>query len=371
MNINPISVNWLSEENECFTPPHQSHLLDIKTLKSLDLSGHLFVMTSGRYQQKIVALSKKAFLHSAKAVNQHLKVQKKDRWLVTLPLFHVGGLSILARSFLSDSLYFINNQKWNPVQFSQQLKEHQIAFTSLVPAQVYDLIFLKIRSPSCLKAIVVGGGKLHPHLYQKAREFNWPLLPSYGLTEMSSQVATAELNSLNQKEYPQLLVLPHCQVRIHHEKIQVKSPALLTGWMDDQKSFQIHKEGDWWETKDQGIFDKPYLQVFGQDRLIKILGEKVSLDKLENQLLKIQMDQNISGEYQLLATPHERTEYQIDLVTNQTDKTQWMKLKKYFNQQVLPFERMKNCYVLPALPKGTLSKIQITKLKQTLGFPSS
>ena len=42
---------------------------------------------------------------------------------------------------------------------------------------------------------MTGGGALDPSLYKQARDLGWPLLPSYGLTECGSQVATASLSS--------------------------------------------------------------------------------------------------------------------------------------------------------------------------------
>ena len=50
---------------------------------------------------KAIALSIEAILQSAKAVNKHLRATAKDRWLLTLPFYHIGGLSIFARAHLS------------------------------------------------------------------------------------------------------------------------------------------------------------------------------------------------------------------------------------------------------------------------------
>lgn len=47
---------------------------------------------------KLMALSHQALLASASAVNEHLEVTSNDRWLNVLPMFHVGGLSILYRA---------------------------------------------------------------------------------------------------------------------------------------------------------------------------------------------------------------------------------------------------------------------------------
>jgi acyl-CoA synthetase (AMP-forming)/AMP-acid ligase II len=67
---------------------------------------HVWVASSGTRAAagdsvKLVGLSHEAMLVSAGAVNQHLRITETDVWGLCLPLFHVGGLAILYRSFLS------------------------------------------------------------------------------------------------------------------------------------------------------------------------------------------------------------------------------------------------------------------------------
>ena len=76
-----------------------------------------------------------------------------------MPTFHVAGLSILARSYLSGGACFSYGKKWNAEDFLLFLKEHKITLSSLVPAQVYDLVKAQIKAPSHLRAVVVGGGE--------------------------------------------------------------------------------------------------------------------------------------------------------------------------------------------------------------------
>jgi len=370
MKINPIQINWMNDENYFFVNPMESTgYHDSNIFKKF--TGHLFIHTSGTKSKKCVALSKKAFLHSAESVNHHLQVQKEDKWLISLPLFHVGGLSILARSFLSQSSYFIMKGRWSPHNFLAHLKEHRVTFTSLVPTQIYDLVSHKIKAPDLLKAIVVGGGALHKNLYNSSRALNWPLLPSYGMTEVSSQIATANIHSLKQKNYPSLEILKHCQIKIFPgNKVAIKSPALLTGWLTSNKpdTMEIPLHRGWFITEDKGHLKNSTLTVFGRDDMCKINGENVSLYELENILIKILIDQKCPPNYQLLHAPHPRTGSQIILVTAENNVDLLENIRKEFNVQVRPFEKIQNCYLVPHLPKGHLSKIQISNLKKYLGF---
>ena len=390
MKVNPKNIDWKSDENYFFNHPQKQSHLNLRVLDSLSLKGHLFIMTSGTIQKKCIALSKKAFLNSAQSVNQHLKVTKKDSWLISLPLFHVGGIAILARSFLSQSPCFIIKEKWSPYVFLSYLNQHNITLTSLVPTQIYDLVFNHIKAPAHLRVVVVGGDALHENLYKKARQLNWPLVPSYGLTELCSQVATADLNSLKSTQYPPLRILDHCQVQIQKGKIAIQSSALLTGWISlhvqssvktekkqageknsflDQKiKLQMPIKEGWFISEDAGEVCNNQLKVYGRSQYVKIKGEGVSLDELNDILLDVKIALKASGEYYLLAVPHPRKGCQIDLVSTEKNFDLLLQVRNQFNQRTSSNEKIKNCYFVLDLPKSSLSKVQINKLKQQLGF---
>ena len=363
MIVNPQKINWESIENYLFI--HSSEKNNYDFIKKTHLKSHIFITTSGSKQKKCIALSKKAFLNSAKEVNAHLKAQKKDKWLIVLPLFHVGGLSILARSFLSQSDYFFMEGSWNPLLFVNQMKSQGATLTSLVPTQVYDLVVQNIKAPPFIRAVIVGGGSLAPYLYQEARKLHWPLIPSYGLTEVCSQVATAELDSLNKSKYPSLKILQHCQVQTEKGIIKIKSSSLLTGWYDlSQNNF--HPCNESYLTEDRGEILKDYLKVEGRDQAVKIKGHNVSILKLKNILNQICLKQKVKKDYLIIATNHPRTEYQINLVTNEFNSKEVEKIIHEFNHQVLPFERILSSYVLSKIPYGEL-KAKQGDLKNLIG----
>jgi O-succinylbenzoic acid--CoA ligase len=120
---------------------------------------------------KWTALSKKAILASAEAVNTFLSSDHRDIWGASLPSFHVGGLGIWARGFLSRAqvidTYSLMNGIWDPVQFTELIQRFAITLTSLVPTQVYDIAKMGIKAPSSLRGVVIGGGVLQQPIYKK------------------------------------------------------------------------------------------------------------------------------------------------------------------------------------------------------------
>lgn len=373
--VNPLKVDWESPGSALFFNTRNAEKkVFISYIKSLpSLKSHIWLATSGRTQQKWMALSKKAFLVSARAVNQHLKVSAKDRWGLSLPLFHVGGLSILARAHLSRSSCISYQGKWQARAFLDFLNGHQITLSALVPTQVYDLVKEKIKCPPSLRAVVVGGGALSEALYRSARVLNWPLLPSYGLTECSSQVATAEVEALSKKEPSKMKILSHVQVKVVSRKIALRSESLFTGFVpllpDLKGQFHDTKKNGWYFTGDQGRVEAPYLWIESVSQ-IKILGEKVNMKLLEEKLMNILLKKSGGlGHCFLLPLPSEREGFQIALVSDIFHRDILSDIIQQFNEKASPFERIRQFYFIPNLELTSLSKISKSALQKKLGFP--
>src|SRR5258707_126740 len=120
-------MDWQSTESLLMLNP-QMQASDKKQCEQLfkmapQLSmGHLWLSSSGSTRQadqsiKLTALSKLAFLVSAQAVNGHLRSTAKDCWLLALPNFHVGGLSVYARAHLSGAQVIQLESPWSAPLF--------------------------------------------------------------------------------------------------------------------------------------------------------------------------------------------------------------------------------------------------------------
>lgn len=316
------------------------------------LPGHVWMATSGTTGSlKLVALSKRAILASAAAVNRHLGASASDVWCCVLPTFHVGGLGIHARAALSGSR--VVTAVWEPRTFVDLCRNERVTLASLVPAQVRDA--WELQAPPSLRAIVVGGGALSPDSYNAARERGWPLLPSYGMTETASQIATATL------EGPELIVLDHMEVRIESDgRIALKSEALLSGYATED-GFEDPKIGGWFTTPDMGSLDGRLLRIAGRtEEFVKIGGESVDLSRLDRILA------DISADAAVVAVPDERLGHVIHLVVTRGDAVE---TTKAFNERVLPFERARDTHQVASIPRTPLGKLRRAELAAELARP--
>lgn len=252
-----------------------------------DCSDHVWLATSGTQGAlKVVALAREALVASARAVNRNLGACKDDVWLNPLPLFHVGGLGIEVRAALAGARVQ-TCAGWSVESFLQTADNVRATLTSLVPTQVHDLVKAGAKAPPSLRAAVVGGGAMDGYLRAHARDLGWPILPSYGLTEAGSQVATAAPGSTDGDWLP---LLPHIEARLGEAGVlELRGPSMLSGWMlfsgDGGGRFEDPKADGWLRTCDRAELRGRELRVLGRvDDLVKIRGELVDTAALEREL---------------------------------------------------------------------------------------
>lgn len=279
-----------------------------------DLADHVWVATSGTGGViKLAALSRAALACSAETVNAHLEATDGDIWLNPLPLFHVGGLGTLVRAAVSGARWH-QFHSWDAHGFAQEAVQTEATLTSLVPAQVSDLVRVGVAAPPSLRAAVVGGGALGEKLHEQALRLGWPLVPSYGLTEASSQVATAGLADGGRRGW--LFILPHIETRVDEAGIlAIRGASLLTGWMvfdaDAPPRWEDPKIDGWLRTQDRVELQEDSLRVLGRaDDLVKIRGEFVDCSALEMAL----QDRVTSGAVVLHREPDERTGHRLRVI---------------------------------------------------------
>ena len=336
-----MDIDWLSDETHVLLNPRTPEA-ERRRLESfvVPLAGHLWLATSGTTGAlKLTALSKRAMLAAAAAVHRHLDSDASDVWLCVLPTFHVGGLGIYARAFLSGAR--VVTEGWDGVTLA-----------SLVPAQVGDLVRGRTKAPASLRAVVIGGGALPATLYEQARELGWPVLPSYGMTECCSQVATATVES------PELVLLDHVDARIEPDgRLAIRSEALLTGYATEA-GFIDPKTDGWFVTEDVASIDGRTLRVEGRrGDFVKIGGESVDLSRLDRILAEIGADAAV------VAIPDERLGHVIALAVAAGDADA---VAEAFNARVFPFERARRVVRVAEIPRTPLGKLQRKRLLELL-----
>lgn len=143
---------------------------------------------------KPVVLSYANHRASALASAWNLGVAPGDRWLCVLPLFHVGGLSILLRSAIYGTTAIVH-ERFDEHAVAATLTAGQATLVSLVATMLARVLDAGLAAAPPLRAALIGGGPVPGSLLARARDAGVPVVPTYGMTETASQIATAGMQA--------------------------------------------------------------------------------------------------------------------------------------------------------------------------------
>jgi o-succinylbenzoate---CoA ligase len=150
----------------------------------------LIVRTSGTSgTPKEIPLTYGNLLWSAIGSAVALGLDRGERWLCTLPLVHVGGLSIVLRSAIYGTTAVLH-ERFETDAALRALMHDGITLVSVVATTLARLLDGGLHDPPALRCALAGGGPVPEALLERARAAGVPVSQTYGLTEASSQVAT-------------------------------------------------------------------------------------------------------------------------------------------------------------------------------------
>jgi O-succinylbenzoic acid--CoA ligase len=136
-----------------------------------------------------IELSYGNLLWSALGSAVALGLDPRERWLCTLPVSHVGGLSILVRSAIYATTAVIH-ERFETEHVLKALREEEITLVSVVATTLARLLDAGLADPPRLRCALTGGGPVPAALVERARAAGVPVSLTYGLTEACSQVTT-------------------------------------------------------------------------------------------------------------------------------------------------------------------------------------
>ena len=228
---------------------------------SLDADwGVLFTSgTSGRARGAVLTYGNIYF--SAMASALRLGSFEDDRWLLGMPLFHIGGLSILFRCTIYGTAVALQDG-FSPGAVLEALLRYRVTMVSLVPTMLRKLLdgLGHARLPVHVRLVLLGGAAARADLVAEAIEKGFPVALTYGLTEAASQVATAAPAEAARKPGSVGKPLYQTSLRIANDagevlppgeygEIQVQGPTVMRGYLGRTPL------AGWLQTGDIGYLD--------------------------------------------------------------------------------------------------------------------
>lgn len=253
------------------------------------------IFTSGsKGIPKGVILTSGNYYYNALASNLNLGLAAGDCWLLSLPLYHVGGLSILHRCALAGASVYVTHG-FDCEETNSLIDASGITHLSLVPTMLQRLIESRGDEPmpDTVKVILLGGAPVPKKMVEKIRQFRLPVLTTYGMTESASQITSMSPGDPAEKLSTSGKPLKYVQLRIVNSEgkgfpagvegeIIVKGKTLFRGYLD-RNAEEKRADDKWFFTGDKGYLDSDgYLTVTGRmDDMFVSGGENIYPGEIE------------------------------------------------------------------------------------------
>ncbi|ENH97122.1 O-succinylbenzoic acid--CoA ligase [Gracilibacillus halophilus YIM-C55.5] len=230
----------------------------------------------------------------------HLGLYSSDKWLACLPLFHIGGLSIVIKSVIYGMPIYLL-ETFDEKQVHDAIMYQQVTMISVVAVTCQRLLHVlgDQRYPDTFRCMLLGGGPAPKSLLEQAREKEVPIVQTYGMTETCSQIATLsasdalrKLGSAGKALFPASLQIwqdEKQQSTGQIGEIVVRGPMVTKGYYQRPDANQSVFQNGWLYTGDVGyVDDEGFLYVVDRrSDLIISGGENIYPAEVEDVLLQL------------------------------------------------------------------------------------
>lgn len=262
-----------------------------------------------------------------------LQTDSSTHWLLCLPVSHVAGFSILARSILLG----------NPISILAKFDEADVINAASAGATHVSLVPTTMQriEPAVFSTILLGGAAAPPNLPNN-------VVTTYGMTETFGGIA---YNGVP---------LEGVEVRIINESIELKSPSLFRTYRGHDAE---RPTGDWFETGDSGAYVNNLIRVFGRrDDMIITGGENVWPHAVEKVVATLPgVDQVVVGG----VDDEQWGQRVVAWIVSSRDVAPTLdNIREHVKTQLPSFCAPTELRVVKAIPMTSLGKVDIQKLGQ-------
>lgn len=272
------------------------------------------VYTSGTSSRpKGVVLTHGNHWWSAVGSALRLGVRDDDRWLLALPLAHVGGLAVVQRAAVA-AVPIVLVESFDPHASNAAIAERGVTLVSAVADMLRRMLDAQGDRPfpPTLRRVLLGGGPAAGVLVAECVRRAVPVACTYGLTEAASQVATQAAGAIPGASCGPPLAVTELRIEVagrpagagEEGEIWVRGPTVMAGYHARPQETARTLTGGWLRTGDLGSLDeRGELHVAGRDDALIISGgENVSPREIERALLA----HPAVAEALVAAAPHQR-----------------------------------------------------------------
>ncbi|MBW8015145.1 MAG: o-succinylbenzoate--CoA ligase [Planctomycetes bacterium] len=258
---------------------------------NFDLNAHASIIftSSSAAKPKAVLHTIANHYYSALGSNENIPFTQGDAWLMSLPIYHISGFSLIMRSLINRSSIIFPNPAES---ITEAIDNLGVTHISLVAAQLSTLLESteSINRLQKFKAILIGGSAVPSNLIKRSLQNSLPIFTTYGSTEMASQITTTAPGDLQTKIGSSGKLLSYRNLKLTDDsEILVKGKALFKGYIKkDSIELPTDSQG-YFHTNDIGSLDaQGNLTVTARkDQMFISGGENIHPQQIERAIERI------------------------------------------------------------------------------------
>lgn len=295
--------------------------------------------------------------------NEILNHKENDRWLASLPFYHIGGFQIICRSLFYGCSIIIPDSLQTK-DLADAIVNQNPTHLSFVSTQLERLIHQKIFPNASLRVSLIGGGFVHDELMLEAEKLGWKPIRVYGSTETASMITAISANEMRLK--PQSVGKAFNKIEIiisDDSEILIKSGSLFKNYLDDENETSSKLVDNFYHTGDIGFVDADsYLFIEARrNDLIVTGGENVNPIEVEKVLLQIPHIKDVC-----VFPKQSKTWGQIvaAAVVRDDPSINEKDIKDVLKQKIAGYKIPKEFFFVDTLPRTALGKLERNKIKK-------
>lgn len=335
----------------------------------------LVLHTSGTTARpKLVPLTHRNLEFSARNIGRFFELGPADRCLVLMPLFHIHGIVACLLAPILAGGGTVCTPGYDATRIEAWLREVDPTWFSAVPSIHHSIVTTMRRADrenptGSLRFIRSCSSALPPVLYRDLREvFAVPVVESYGMTEMSHQIASnplppgqPKIGSVGMASGTRIAVLDDSDRELPagtEGEVAVRGDGLMAGYHANPEATDAAFTNGWFRTGDSGVLDSDgYLYLNGRIKeLVNRGGEKISPREIEEAVLEF------PGVSEAVAYPVPHAllgeEVGLAIVTREAQAVALPELQRFLRGRLAYFKVPRHICVLDRLPTGPTGKIR-------------
>lgn len=335
----------------------------------------LLLFTSGSAgKPKCVVHTFESLYQSALLTDSISNLTSDDKWLASLPLYHIGGFMIFIRSLLSGSTLIFPDSV-DQMGIANALKKYQPTHISLVSTTLKQLINDNLKPNPVLKTVFLGGGPLDKKLCSDAILNGFPIIKVYGSTETCSMIAALSQEDFKNKPDSSGKPLGENEIKIADENYQfigsnrpgeivVRSKSIFKEYFNNPEETKKRKRDGYFFTGDYGsIDDYGYLYIESRREDIIITGgENVSTREVVQYLIQLPA---VKDAYVFAETDEIWGQIICAAVVTDLNVSQ-NELQNQLRNMIPHFKVPKKIYFVDRIPRNEMGKVELETLKKCL-----